>query len=116
MKMKEEVMSMKEEMMKEESVKEEHRRTPTPSNKLVVTWASFQLSLIAYYTSTPTNTPGYIVFVFVFETVFVFGHKFAFVARTLLLLAVSARRSAVTPNWAINPPTGFWDQGCTANF
>ena len=105
-------MKMKEEMTKEESVKEEHRRTPTPSNKFVVTWASFQLSLIAYYTSTPTNTPWYIVFVFVFD----FGQKFAFVARTLLLLAVSARRSAVTPNWAINPPTGFWDQGCTANF
>ena len=101
--------------MKEESVKEEHRRTPTPSNKFVVTWASFQLSLIAYYTSTPTNTPGYIVFVFatvfVFVFVFDFGGKFAFVACTVLLLVVSAQRSAVTPNWAINPPTGFWDQG-----
>ena len=33
-------------------------QTP-PSNKFVVTQPSFQLRLIAYYTSTPNNTPTY---------------------------------------------------------
>ena len=54
---KEEMMT--DETMKEETMKEEEERR-TPIQQVCGNLASFQLCLIAYYTSTPANTPGYL--------------------------------------------------------
>ena len=40
--------------------KEEEDERRTPIQQVCGNLASFQLGLIAYYTSTPANTPGYL--------------------------------------------------------